>query len=327
MKKILFIGFSTLQFTCSQSTDFQPGQNFTQRVSQTPVEQSIVQKQHIEIPAVSLSIEPREFSIKAGSEPIQFTAQLTNADDTMNIIYRLEGDSATGELGRIDENGLYFPPESLENSMELKVVASLLGLDDIEAKSVGEVAAENSFFFQCRMDSDQIPILATLYHLPEQTTSIPNFGPMKSEGQVCMEQLDVFPREFSQGFPGLSDRFEWFALDIQTLLLIDEPGDYYLGISSDDGSQVFLDGQMIIDNDGEHSPIEKGTIVFLEKGVYLLGVKYFQGPRYTLALELFWRNPNSEQKVHIQKSHFRFPRLVKPFKNKQTRNSRESISL
>ena len=326
MKKFLISVFSVLQFTCSQATDFQPGKDFIQTVSQASMETKIVEKNQVEIPEVGLSLEPNEFSIKAGGDPLQFTARLMNAEDSVTVSYSLEG-NAEEDLGRIDDNGLYFPPETLENSMELKVVARLAGLDEIEAQSTGEVAAENSFFFQCRSGSNQIPILANLYHLPEQTSSIPDFGPLKSEGQICMEQLDVYPREFSQGFPGLSDRFEWFALDIQTLLLIDEPGEYYIGISSDDGSQVFLDGKMIIDNDGEHSPIEKGTNINLEKGVYFLGIKYFQGPRYTLALELFWKKPNSDLKEHIPKKHFRFPKLIKPFKIQQTKRSDEPMSL
>ena len=45
---------------------------------------------------------------------------------------------------------------------------------------------------------------------------------------------------------------------------------------SDDGSQVFIDGKPVIDNDGKHGLIKKDALLGLEKGFHELKVLYFQ---------------------------------------------------
>jgi hypothetical protein len=59
---------------------------------------------------------------------------------------------------------------------------------------------------------------------------------------------------------------------------------------SDDGSGVFVDGKLVVDNDleGTHGPETKSGMIVLGPGVHHLVVKYFNGPggaRLTATLE------------------------------------------
>ncbi len=59
-------------------------------------------------------------------------------------------------------------------------------------------------------------------------------------------------------------------------LRIDEADDYAFRTSSDDGSWVFVDGQLALDNGGAHGPTPlAGVLKRLEPGLHPIEVKYF----------------------------------------------------
>jgi alpha-L-rhamnosidase len=66
------------------------------------------------------------------------------------------------------------------------------------------------------------------------------------------------------------------ALRMKSYIQIDKPGKYTFYISSNDGSRLFVDNHLLVDNDGEHGVKEMSNSLHLEKGKHLLGVDYFQ---------------------------------------------------
>ena len=50
---------------------------------------------------------------------------------------------------------------------------------------------------------------------------------------------------------------------------------YVFKLSSDDGSVITVDGQVVIDNDGSHSLRHKTGAIRLEKGFHELELRYF----------------------------------------------------
>jgi predicted alpha/beta superfamily hydrolase len=67
-----------------------------------------------------------------------------------------------------------------------------------------------------------------------------------------------------------------FGLVMEGDVEIKEEGYYIFGLSSDDGSKLYLDGQLLIDNDGLHGEVSKSFMVPLKKGFYHLHMDYFQ---------------------------------------------------
>jgi hypothetical protein len=92
---------------------------------------------------------------------------------------------------------------------------------------------------------------------------------------------------------------EWFGLAIRGHVTIDQPGDYQFFLASDDGSRLFIDDQLVIDNDGEHSVEEKSGKMYLTSGVHEIRVDYFQGSRNRLALTLQWQAPDASAQSYI----------------------------
>ncbi len=110
-------------------------------------------------------------------------------------------------------------------------------------------------------------------------------------------EWDIAPRAWDQGFPGIADRFEWFAIRYSGAFRIATAGEYTFRISSDDGTKVVIDGKQIIDNDGQHPPKEASGKVQLSAGDHQMVLEYFQGPRFHINLQLWVTPPGKPEEL------------------------------
>jgi hypothetical protein len=126
-----------------------------------------------------------------------------------------------------------------------------------------------------------------VYHIHHNTSELPNFKKMKPAGPpIYTSSLNLPPQDFRRGFPGVTKRFEWFAIDYTVRFWISAPGMYTFSLLSDDGAKLYIDDQVVIDNDGQHRPQEKTGEVDLAGGLHSIRVSYFQGPKFYVALVL-----------------------------------------
>jgi hypothetical protein len=139
----------------------------------------------------------------------------------------------------------------------------------------------------------------SVYFIPKNTTVLPDFDhdPVERVGEIWTNELNIPPRHWRSGFPGLTDRFEWFAIDYSGRFWIANPGRYTFALLSDDGSRLLLDDTPVIDNDCQHPPDLRIAAVQLEGGVHRIRVSYFQGPRDCLALVLAVAGADREWKI------------------------------
>ena len=175
-------------------------------------------------------------------------------------------------FGTIDELRIYnypLPPEKIA-----EIYREEAPENTPEGSSFGS-AKENPFVFE-----------GTIYAIPPGTDRLPDFSKLKPIGKIYSAVLNITPRDFSSGFPGVSDRFEWFAIDYKGKIFIPETRTYTFSLLSDDGAKLIIDGKTVIDNDGIHPPTKKRGSVKLPKGLHTVEVQYFQGPRYQVALVL-----------------------------------------
>ena len=109
--------------------------------------------------------------------------------------------------------------------------------------------------------------------------------------------LNVPSRQFTEGFPGVSSRIEWFAIRYRGKFTVAAAGTYKFRLVSDDGSMLYIDGRLIINNDGQHPPFSRDGTLTLDAGEHSLFVNYYQGPRETIALQLFVTPPNGHERL------------------------------
>jgi hypothetical protein len=136
-----------------------------------------------------------------------------------------------------------------------------------------------------------------VYHIPKNSKAIPDLRKIKPQGKIYVSTLNIPLRDFTEGFPGVTKRQEWFAIDYTGRFWIEKPGLYRFALTSDDGSKLYIDDQLVVDNDGIHPVDTKSGSVDLAGGIHKIRVQYFQGPRLQVALVLEIAGPNEELKL------------------------------
>lgn len=119
---------------------------------------------------------------------------------------------------------------------------------------------------------------------------------------IYFSNFNVPVRSFDEGFflanDFLRDRsgerlIEWFGIRVegQISLPIDKAeGAYHMATLSDDGISISVDGNLIVNNPGTHSVTRDcaSSIIDFQRGVERdFELRYFQGPRYHIALMVF----------------------------------------
>ncbi len=152
-----------------------------------------------------------------------------------------------------------------------------------------------------------------IYFIREGSVGLPNFKKMKPVGSIYTNSLHVPPRDFLEGFPGITDRLEWFAIDYTGRFWIEQAGKYKFALVSDDGSKLYIDNKTVIDNDGLHSTLALYGAVKLERGIHNIRVSYYQGPGNAIALVLAVMRPDQKDYFVFDMRNFRPPKdLLEP---------------
>jgi hypothetical protein len=92
------------------------------------------------------------------------------------------------------------------------------------------------------------------------------------------------------------------ALRFRTMLVVPRDGSYEFYLTSDDGTKLYVDGRLLIDNDHAHPAIMKQGRVSLKKGGVPFEVEYFDfGKERALLLE--WMGPDIERQPIPRKAY------------------------
>jgi len=160
---------------------------------------------------------------------------------------------------------------------------------------------------------DSIPtssgLVGEVFLLPDTTTMLPDFDTMKAQNtKIYAQEINVPEQSWSQGFPGLRNRFEWFGIEYNCNFTTKKPGDYVFRLLSDDGSKLFIDDTLLINDDGQHAAKSISGNVYLNSAVHSAKIQYFQGPRFKLALQLFWNMKDSAEQIFPGKNFVLTPK-------------------
>ncbi|MDC6383826.1 nucleotide pyrophosphatase [Flagellimonas taeanensis] len=124
--------------------------------------------------------------------------------------------------------------------------------------------------FRLVPETKEDPVAYAIYY-GEGMDKLPNFATLKpvKEGFVA---------EFSHKQALTEDvQQEQGALVLESYLDIPEDGKYGFFANSDDGSKLYVDGKLVVDNDGDHGVMERGEAIELTKGKHLVRVEFFNG--------------------------------------------------
>lgn len=166
---------------------------------------------------------------------------------------------------------------------------------------------EPPIFTECPDAPDRM-LVAGLFLLPQDTASLPDFSKLTKLKDVCLKQLDVTDRDFKEGFPLIPDLIEWFGLNINFRVNVPADGEYTFVMNFDDGSILSIDKKLVINNDGLHPHQKMEGKTTLTKGWHDFNVMHCEGPRFRIALELFWLKPGASVPEYIPEALFARPK-------------------
>jgi hypothetical protein len=164
-----------------------------------------------------------------------------------------------------------------------------------------------------------------IYFVKPGIERLPNFKRLKPVGTIYTTRLNVPPTNFQEGFPGITGRLEWFAIDYRGQFYVSARARYQFGLNSDDGSKLYIDTRAIIDNDGIHPLSGCQAIVELEAGVHSIRVSYMQGPGFIVSLQLLVARPGDRWQV-FDTRNFLLPENGTPESSRSKVRRAEKIS-
>ncbi len=141
-------------------------------------------------------------------------------------------------------------------------------------------------------------IRGDVFIIEKTTTSLPkDFTKLNPIATLFVSEINVADRSWNNGFPELPEIFEWFAIEYKTIFRINQDGNYKFRLVSDDGSKLYIDQKLIVDNDGVHQFIAQSGSVKLAKGDHSFKLQFFQGPRYQAGVQLFVKRDGSNETI------------------------------
>jgi hypothetical protein len=144
-----------------------------------------------------------------------------------------------------------------------------------------------------------------------------NYDRMTFESNIAWELTrDPFPGTTITNDDGVSTseggtQSEYYGLRAEGLIQIPSDGEWTFKVGSDDGSLLFINGQLVAENDGGHSFRWRSGTVELEAGLHRFEVRYIE--RYGDAgLVVSWVDPSGIEEV-IPPSAFSHSEIETPF--------------
>ena len=113
---------------------------------------------------------------------------------------------------------------------------------------------------------------ANLYELPD-LSSIPVFSTQKFVGTAKLKALQMSARP---DFPAVVNTLPYFGMEATGPFWAGTSGRYLFQMTSDDGSKLFLDGVLVLDNDGVHGDRTESRTVNLRRGSHTMRVQYIE---------------------------------------------------
>jgi len=136
-----------------------------------------------------------------------------------------------------------------------------------------------------------------VYFIPEKTKKLPDFSKLIKVTTLSTNILNVKTQRFNGQFPGTKLKKDWFAIVYKGQYKAKSPGNYTFRLKSDDGSKLFVDNKLLIDNGGLHNTKAKRGNIQLDAGYHNIEVQYMQG-RGKVCLALYVK-PSGEKETKV----------------------------
>ena len=141
-------------------------------------------------------------------------------------------------------------------------------------------------------------LLTELYIPGGVLKRLPDFDTITPVRTLTAANIDFPTRDYTQGIPELGIALrEDFAIRFRGRLMVETAGSHNFKIRSDDGAQLYINGGLIVDNDGLQGSTTAQGSARLTTGLHDVEIRYFQGPLFQLGLQWFWEPPGGPEQI------------------------------
>ncbi len=128
---------------------------------------------------------------------------------------------------------------------------------------------------------------ASYFVLTSTPAAMPNYAAMSPYLTGVATQLNY--ASSNAPFAG-SGRLNLVGAVFEGFIEVPTPGIYTIFVSSDDGSRLWLGDDLLVDNDGVHTMLERSGVVGLAPGKHVVRVEFFEGSG-AAGLIVSWQGP------------------------------------
>jgi hypothetical protein len=149
-------------------------------------------------------------------------------------------------------------------------------------------------------------LLAEAFELESAEALPTDFASLGTAAQTfAVPNLDYYQVDAFPGFTALQTNY---AVKFSGSINIVEEAEYELCVHSDDGSQLLLEGTLVVDNDGVlDGPVEACELVYLPPGEYQLEIRYLQAEGPPVTMQFAWAINGGEKGVVPREVLFKPP--------------------
>lgn len=134
-----------------------------------------------------------------------------------------------------------------------------------------------------KVQGDLVPGLAHAYYEGEWDR-LPDFTALTPVKKGVVKNFDLSPRS----------REDYFGFEFEGFIRIPADGVYTFFTDSDDGSRLYIGGQLVVDNDGLHGMKEEQGVIALTAGLHPIRVTFFEKTG-SIGLAVSYRAPGSNK--------------------------------
>ncbi|RPI06180.1 MAG: DUF5060 domain-containing protein [Ignavibacteriae bacterium] len=176
--------------------------------------------------------------------------------DNLEIRYTLDGSTPT------KESLLYKKPIKITNAILLKAVSFN---KKSEQSDVVSMQFTNKLLSPVVENENVSPRIQYNYY-EGQWGKLPDFDKLNAVESKIVSEIKMSALR----------QLDHFGLTFDGYIDISKEGIYTFYCSSDDGTRLWIDDTLIVDNDGQHAVIEIGGQIGLEKGLHKIKVHFFE---------------------------------------------------
>lgn len=146
----------------------------------------------------------------------------------------------------------------------------------------------------CPPTWEEAGLLGAYYKPGGKVTNYPNWDALTPQIVQIDPQINLAPTK--DPFNGIDGLINDFAVRWRGKIAIANAGRYRFYLKSDDGSRLYIDGQLVVRNDGTHGMTEKSGSIDLSSGFHDIEVWFFErGGKAGIVMS--WMPPGDDKEV------------------------------